>query len=241
MIVITGSGRSGTSMLMQALIAAGIPHDGEAFPGHTAELQAANPRGFYESRATFLGVDPTKLASLQGTAVKLFWPAIRVTPFGALERVLCSMRDVREFVLSQTRMAKMGRARPQPPNPALQWWTSAYSLIIDAWRRGYALKMVAYESVLADPAAVMADVIGWLGAGDAAAAAASVDPSLRTQTGADLSGVDLGGVQADDLATFDALYAAVCTGQPFTNDLVLELVATNARIAARRREQGSAS
>ena len=50
MIVVSGTGRSGTSMWMQVLAQAGLPILGEAFPGGWKELFGdANPRGFFES------------------------------------------------------------------------------------------------------------------------------------------------------------------------------------------------
>jgi hypothetical protein len=49
-IIVTGTKRSGTSLWMQLLIAAGFPAFGEAFPGAWKRtLGSANPDGFYES------------------------------------------------------------------------------------------------------------------------------------------------------------------------------------------------
>ena len=50
MLIVTGTKRSGTSLWMQILIAAGIPHFGEAFPRDWENtLKEANKEGFYES------------------------------------------------------------------------------------------------------------------------------------------------------------------------------------------------
>ena len=50
MFIVTGTKRSGTSMWMQILAAAGLEVIGERFPRHWGEhLSAANPDGFYES------------------------------------------------------------------------------------------------------------------------------------------------------------------------------------------------
>ena len=50
MFIVTGTKRSGTSMWMQILIAAGLPIIGEAFPMRWEQtIKAANPEGFYES------------------------------------------------------------------------------------------------------------------------------------------------------------------------------------------------
>ena len=50
MIVVTGCKRSGTSLWMQILIAAGFPHIGKAFSKNWEKsIFEANPHGFYES------------------------------------------------------------------------------------------------------------------------------------------------------------------------------------------------
>ena len=62
MIIVTGTKRSGTSMWMQILIAAGFPHIGEAFPMRWEQtIKAANPDGFFEShlrRGVFYKTNP---------------------------------------------------------------------------------------------------------------------------------------------------------------------------------------
>ena len=50
MIIVTGTKRSGTSMWMQLLTAAGFPPIGDAFPRNwETTLKDANPGGFWES------------------------------------------------------------------------------------------------------------------------------------------------------------------------------------------------
>ena len=51
MIFVSGTKRSGTSMWMQVLQAAGLPILGKAFPRNwgTGPLRDANPDGFYET------------------------------------------------------------------------------------------------------------------------------------------------------------------------------------------------
>lgn len=50
MVVVTGTWRSGTSLWMQVLQAAGLPVIGDRFPKRFAALRQANPAGFWESR-----------------------------------------------------------------------------------------------------------------------------------------------------------------------------------------------
>jgi len=115
MIIVTGTKRSGTSMWMQALIAAGFPHIGEAFPGAWETfLKDANPRGFFESRlrqGIYYATNPLRPSGIflhpeatRRHAVKVFIPGVVRTDYAFLGRVLATMRDWREYTLSLTRM-----------------------------------------------------------------------------------------------------------------------------------------
>ena len=55
MILVTGTKRSGTSMWMQILIAAGFTNFGSAFPANWGEsIKEANSKGFFESKLCLL-------------------------------------------------------------------------------------------------------------------------------------------------------------------------------------------
>ena len=91
MIVVSGTGRSGTSMWMNILKSAGVTVVGEEFPRDWADrISAANQEGFYES-TLIMGInhttnpDPTTGAHLtpeisRDMAVKVF-----------IEGVLCCL------------------------------------------------------------------------------------------------------------------------------------------------------
>ena len=74
MIVVTGCRRSGTSLWMQMLAAAGLPIVGEPFAAELEALKDANPQGFFESEHRY-GVqgDP---GELRGQVVKMFVPGV---------------------------------------------------------------------------------------------------------------------------------------------------------------------
>lgn len=103
MIVVTGTKRSGTSMWMQMLVAAGFPHIGEEFPGVWKDsIGAANPKGFYESRfrqGVFFATNPNPktgeyLHSNNCTrhAVKIFIPGLIRSELAYLNKVVGTMR-----------------------------------------------------------------------------------------------------------------------------------------------------
>lgn len=235
MIIVTGSGRSGTSMWMQALKAAGVPVVGSAFGGGLHRLRSSNPRGFYESMhrdGNFAGVD---LVQYQGHAIKIFPAGVRLVPAEHVENVICSIRDPREVASSYRVMGHRGGNKAATDSDAMLrlWWRANVGTVMDAWRRGYPFKLMAYESALAAPADTIVPIVQWLGQGDAAAAAAVVEPRLRRHV-ADTS-QPIAGIEADDSAAFDALYAAAKAGAGIDSALMGQLVETQRRIHARRR------
>lgn len=115
MIIVTGTKRSGTSMWMQILAAAGFPVIGEAFPSHwERSLQEANRAGFYESRlrnGVYYATNPDPESGQFVTpgqsrqhAVKVFIPGLVRSDFGYIERVLATMRHWREYARSLRRL-----------------------------------------------------------------------------------------------------------------------------------------
>jgi len=119
-VVVTGTKRSGTSMWMQVLGAAGLPVVGEAFPGHWGDsLRAANPRGFFESRFR-RGIyyrsnpDPKTGAYLHPSvvkrhAVKVFIPGVVRSDIAFLQRVIATVRPWREAVASLEALHELER------------------------------------------------------------------------------------------------------------------------------------
>lgn len=202
MIIVTGTKRSGTSMWMQILGAAGLPRFGEAFPrdwGRT--LRDANPEGFYESilrQGIYWRTNPHPHTGayffpeqVQRHAVKVFIPGLIRTDRAYIGRVIASVRPWREYCGSLRRLWAMedaalaerhpGRKPPPRVSPALEWWAENYMLIRDVAIRRYPVHLQSYDGLLEDPERVLARTFAWLGLGDAAAAMTAVKPSRRTQ------------------------------------------------------------
>src|SRR5688500_18403904 len=111
MIIVTGTKRSGTSMWMQILRAAGFPTLGEAFPRDWARtIRQANPEGFYESplrTGIYYATNPNPRTgaylfpqSTRRTAVKVFVPGLVRSDMAFVDRVIATMRNPREYVHS---------------------------------------------------------------------------------------------------------------------------------------------
>ncbi|MCB9744127.1 MAG: hypothetical protein H6741_16140 [Alphaproteobacteria bacterium] len=229
MILVTGTGRSGTSLWMQILEAAGLPVLGEAFPErYTPGLEAANPRGFHETcliHGINFSTNPHPLTGAYLDPAQTKDWAVKVLSFGLhrtekvyLDRVLLTVRSWRSFGPSLERLIALEGGLPDtetPPDPALYWFSELHACLQDAWRRGYPLHTVSFERCLSEPHTVIPEVLTWLERpADLAAAVAVVEPRLsdaREDPREDLP--------AHWTQTFDDLYAQLAAGRPWGGEL----------------------
>ncbi len=174
MILVSGTGRSGTSLWMQLLKAAGVTVVGEAFPRDWEQrLGQANPYGFYESTLIHginftTNPDPRTKAKLEPdapVAVKVFSWGIRRTERAYLDKVLVSVRHWRGFCESFARLDLLDRgpAAPPVPDPALFWFREHIALARDAHNRGYSVRFVPFEPLRSHPESALPTVLEWLG------------------------------------------------------------------------------
>ena len=260
MIIVTGTKRSGTSMWMQLLEAAGFPPIGSTFPRNwESTIKDANPAGFYESDlrgGIFYATNPHPKSGAylfpedtRRHAVKVFIPGLIKTDRAFIDKVIATIRPWRQYVRSVNRLyamereakkSKLEKAPDDIPGPVvmpplIEWWVENFSLISDIVTRRYPFLMVAYESVLEDPDKTLRDVFRWVGEGDVEAAIASVEPRLRTQSGE-------GSDQAEELdvvlepevtEVFDALYEVVRTQSPLEQPFIDRLNETNRLLGPR--------
>ena len=247
MIIVTGTKRSGTSMWMQILIAAGLPAFGEAFPRKWGKtIRDANPEGFYESilrRGIYWATNPHPKTGayffpeqVERHVVKVFIPGLVRTDRAYISSVVATMRDWREYEASLLRLHAMEdeKAERKPPRrmpPALEWWAENYMLLRDIATRRHRVHVQSYDGLLEDPPGVIAKVIEWLGMGDAEAAAEAVKPELRTQSRPESTTME-----PEIAAVFDELYDTVRRGQPMSTGFLNELNATNVELAPRIAE-----
>lgn len=250
MIIVTGTKRSGTSMWMQILIAAGLPPFGDAFPRKWGDrIREANPAGFYESLLRLGIYYKTNPHPKTGTyffpeqveqhVVKVFIPGLVRSDRAFIGQVVATMRPWREYEASLLRLYAMEDAKlPQmrrPPRrlpPALEWWAENFQLLRDIATRRYRVHVQSYDGLLRDPSKVIAEVIDWLGHGDANAAVEAVQPELRTQEKPESDSIE------PELATvFDELYAAIDRGDAVSSAFVEMLNETNIILAPRIAEQ----
>ena len=258
MIIVTGTKRSGTSMWMQLLEAAGFPPIGSAFPRNwESTIKDANPAGFYESDlrgGIFYATNPHPKSGAylfpedtRRHAVKVFIPGLIKTDRAFIDKVIATIRPWRQYVRSVNRLyamereakkSKLEKAPDDIPGPVvmpplIEWWVENFSLISDIVTRRYPFLMVAYESVLEDPDKTLRDVFRWVGEGDVEAAIAGVEPRLRTQSGDGSDQAEEPDVEFEVTEVFDALYEVVRTQSPLEQPFIDRLNETNRLLGPR--------
>lgn len=263
MIIVTGTKRSGTSMWMQLLTAAGFPPIGDAFPRNwETTLKDANPGGFWESelrRGIYYETNPDPKTGTylfpeqtERHAVKVFIPGLLKTDRAFIGRVVATIRPWRQYVDSINRLyaieieakeaARKDTNKPLLPpvvmSPIVEWWVENFSLISDIVTRRYPFYMVAYDSVLNAPEETLRAVFGWLGAGDAEAAIRKVEPELRTQNRETPTEVleQEEQLEAEVIEVFDSLYELVMKQTPLDQAFIDRLNETNELLGPRIEE-----
>jgi len=238
MIIVTGSKRSGTSMWMQILAAAGLPVIGERFPRGWGELIAAhNPDGYYESELAagiYYRTNPHPLTGAylfpeqtRAHAVKVFVPGLVRSDVAFLDRVIATVRAWREHAESVWRLRAdlPGQPAEDPAlalHPVLEWWTDIFALLRDLATRRYPAHVQSYQALLDDPERTIAEILSWIGCGDRTAAIAAVHTTRpdRPQP----PPIDLpDGLDPAHLAAFDALYEQIHRGRPLTPTFIAHL------------------
>jgi tetratricopeptide (TPR) repeat protein len=181
--VVAGLPRSGTSMAMQMLAAAGLP-------AHTDEHRPPdedNPRGYFEhEQATRLHQDASWIPQARGKAVKIVVHLLPYLPQGEQYRLIFLHRDLGEVVASQKAMLeRLGRKGGELAEARLMRAYTQQLVRVQTWLRRHPeipVLAVGYAEALANPAATAARLARFLGEPfDAQAASAAIEPSLRRQ------------------------------------------------------------
>jgi hypothetical protein len=259
LLIVTGTKRSGTSLWMQILIAAGFPAFGEAFPGQWRDTLAnANVDGFYESllrEGIYYETNPHPRTGdyffpeqVDWHCVKVFIPGLIRSDRAYIGHVIATVREWREHEASLTRLRGLesaqrakerreGETGEPPPRlaPALEWWSENFALIRDISIRRYPVHVQTYDGLLQDPERVIGRTLGWLGRGDVQRACAQVRSERRN-----FNRPSSDTMEPTIAAVFDALYAALERGTPLSPSFLEKLNETNDRLAplfAAHREQ----
>jgi hypothetical protein len=244
MYLVSGTKRSGTSMWMQVLAAAGLPVLGDRFSRAWGKgpMRQANPNGFFESHfrdGIFFGTNPDPLTGryvrpgdMPDTVVKVFVPGVVRTELSFIDGVIANIRDFRDHEASMRRLwalqdqQRREQAPDQPPiehlAPHLEWWVENFTLVRDQGIRGYPIVMQSYEALLADPEPYVRRALELVGDGDVEAAVAAVEPEARTVVDARSDHVE-----PNVARVFDDLYGTVDRGHAIGPSLQRALQTTH--------------
>lgn len=94
MIVVTGSARTGTSLMVRTLMNLGFSCPSQAFEPEHDELRHMNPEGFYELIDE--GLEGIQHDGYRGQVVKLFSAGLKNTPAEYIDKIIVCCRDMDE-------------------------------------------------------------------------------------------------------------------------------------------------
>jgi tetratricopeptide (TPR) repeat protein len=184
-VIVSGLPRSGTSMLMQMLVAGGIP----ALTDGVREADDDNPRGYLEFEAVKQIHKTTEwLDSARGKVVKVVAPLLRFLPEGLPCRIVFVDRNLDEILASQRQMLVNRGITPNDAPDRHARLKGEYGRIVLHTakllekRPNTRLLRLHRSAVLTEPADAASKIDVFLGGGfDVAAMAAEVHPSLNRQ------------------------------------------------------------
>jgi len=161
--IVSGLPRSGTSLMMQMLVAGGMTAlaDGER------QADTDNPRGYLEwERIKQLPNDPSCIAEAEGKVVKVISRLLLSVPPGHEYRVVFMQRPLPEVLASQDQMLRRRGTYKEGANPAAI--ASAFEKHLKevyGWldNTAYVRSLrVPYHQVLSNPKAVSEELIAFL-------------------------------------------------------------------------------
>ena len=180
--VVSGLPRSGTSMLMQMLDAAGYP----CLTDGIRKADADNPRGYFEyEKVKRLRRDCSWLPGAKGKAVKIIAQLIPFLPSQFSYQIIFMERDISEVLASQRKMLqRQGKSGGNLSDVQLHRIFEQQVLEVKGvlTQRDIPTLDVAYSEALQRPMKIAEKIQAFLGENlDVAAMAAVIDPNLYRQ------------------------------------------------------------
>jgi hypothetical protein len=181
-MIVSGLPRSGTSMMMSALEAGGLP----ILTDGLRKADPSNPKGYYEYEPVKkLSEGQTEwLRSAQGKAVKVISALLHYLPDDFYYRVIFMERDIDEILASQKRMlARADKIEEKPlSDTQLRQEYAKHLVAVKKWlntQNWIEALMISYNQILRDPVAAFKMVDAFLALNlDIDAMAQTIDPKL---------------------------------------------------------------
>jgi hypothetical protein len=184
--VVSGLPRSGTSLMMQMLVAGGMTPltDGER------QADADNPRGYYEwEKIKLLSQQPACIAEAEGKVVKAISQLLFALPADRKYQIIFMQRPLAEVVASQAEMIRRrGTTGAALPAAALIAGLGGHLNQVNAWLKDKAnisVHRVEHHDVLNEPTHVAESIQQFLRCPlNVVAMSQQVDASLYRQRSA---------------------------------------------------------
>jgi hypothetical protein len=188
--VVSGLPRSGTSLMMQMVVAGGIP----ALTDGLRSADENNLKGYLEwEAAKALPQSPTAITAAEGKVVKVISALLRSLPGPYEYRVVFMCRPLEEVITSQNRMLeRLGReVAPVPQSQVVAAFTK-HLKEVKMWlpeQPNMSVHYVDYPSVVQQPAVESARIAEFLGQPlNIEAMTAQVEKSLYRERSGALAG-----------------------------------------------------
>jgi len=181
--VVSGVPRSGTSLMMQMLVAGGL----EPLTDGRRAADAGNPRGYFEwEKAKALPIDPGCIREAEGKVVKVVSTLLPSLPNTFDYRVIFMERALAEVVASQSAMIqRLGTQAPALPPEVMERALETHLKQVKAalrLRPEMRICWIGHRDVVQNAQRVCETLQQFLGSPlDLPAMAAHVDPSLYRQ------------------------------------------------------------
>lgn len=177
-VVVSGLPRSGTSLLMQMLVAGGMQ---PVFDGVRASDED-NPRGYYELEAVKrLKTDSGWVADARGKVVKVISQLLCDLPSSFTYRLLLLRRDMDEVVRSQETMLRRAGRNPLPTERAKEVFAK-HLVSLEVWlaKQPYITTLhVAHRDLISGPRTACQQIAEFLALPlELDAMVSAVDPTL---------------------------------------------------------------
>ena len=178
--IVAGLPRSGTSMMMQAIEAGGIP----ALTDGIREKDVDNPKGYYEFEAVKkTKADPSWVKEAEGKVVKMVYSLLYDLPDDHEYRVVFLQREMKEVLASQRKMLeRTGKKGASVGDEKLSELFKAQLEKFNKWISGkenFSIVLIDYKNMIKFPAEQAGKVDELLGnILDKDGFVSAVDPSL---------------------------------------------------------------
>jgi hypothetical protein len=183
--IVSGLPRSGTSMMMQAIEAGGIP----VLADHIRARDDDNPRGYYEFEPVKkTKTDPSWLPGARGKVVKVIYSLLYDLPSDFQYRVVFMERALEEVLASQKKMLeRRGQTGGGVADEKMAGLFRSQLAAFDHWIRNqpnFSLLRIDYAAMVAEPRPAIERVDAFLGCGlNVEAMVRAVDPALYRNRG----------------------------------------------------------